>query len=115
VSVRVHSAVVAECERCGERSRPIDPDAVDGWQARHDDRHAREDRAAHWARHGHKVRAVTEWRDCDDSSGYAKCSCGWRSRSAKACAAPDFADSHLKDVEAGRPSWDRYGNARPNA
>lgn len=100
MSFTVHSAVVTECERCRERSKPLDPSRVGEWQERHAKVHEREDRKDRCEAIGHKITLVAEWMDCDDSSGHAKCSCGWRSRSAKACWSASFADGHLEQVEA---------------
>lgn len=99
-SARTVAAVVVVCDRCGKRSKPLDPERVNEWDARHRLVHDDEDRKARMEAAGHVVCCVVEWMDCDDSSGHAACSCGWRSRSAKACWAQDYARQHHIDVEA---------------
>jgi hypothetical protein len=90
--VKIASAVYVICERCGAQSKAMTPEAAEKWSEQHDSFHVREER--------HRITLVTEWMDPDDSSGHAKCLCGWRSRSAKVCWTSDFADAHLEDVEA---------------
>ena len=53
---------------------------------------------ANLAGQGHKITLVTEYIDMDDSSGHAKCSCGWKSRSIRNCWTRDEADKHLQEV-----------------
>jgi hypothetical protein len=97
-AVKIVQAVVAECERCGTRSRPIDPKEVTEWTKAHMVKHSQEDLIAYWAEHGHKIGEVVEWMDQDDSSGYGTCSCGWRSRAAKTCWSHHAAVNHLREL-----------------
>jgi hypothetical protein len=100
MTVVISSAVIAECEQCGERSNPMDPGTVTEWQKCHEDRHSREARRERMVEHGHTANWVMEYMDCDDSSAHAFCSCGWKSRSAKHCWMLDFINTHLREVEA---------------
>ena len=88
------------CDRCGERSKPLDPERVSEWESRHQGVHDAEDRKVRMEAAGHTVKVVVEWRDMDDGREHAACSCGWRSRSAKNGWGQDFARQHHIDVEA---------------
>lgn len=97
----IHQTVIAECERCGQQSQPMLEVKVEKWLQSHAAKvHEPEDLAALMAEHGHVVKGVVEWYDQDDSSGYATCSCGFKSQSAKACWIDHHADLHLREMKA---------------
>lgn len=98
--VTTEAAVVATCGRCGERSKPMSQEGVEGWARIHEKRHAKGDRRTHMADHGHTTDGHVDWFDNDDSSGYGHCSCGWKSRNVKTCNIDDMIDEHLREVEA---------------
>lgn len=97
----IHQTVIAECERCGQQSSPMLESDAQAWLAKHEAQiHEPEDLAALMAQHGHVIKGVVEWYDQDDSSGYATCSCGFKSRSSKACWIDDHGDRHLREMKA---------------
>ena len=93
----IEQAVIAVCDRCDARSMPMDPTAVPEFQRRHDAQHARDDRRERMAGAGHKIGQHMHFVDNDDSSGYAFCSCGWRSRDVR--LPEGMGDDHLAEVE----------------
>lgn len=100
MTIRTTPAVVVTCDRCGWQSEPANDARAAQLAARHEDDHAMKDLRAKWAQRGHEVTEVAEWIDMDDSSGHARCSCGWRSRSGKVNWMGVFADRHIAELEA---------------
>lgn len=97
----IHQTVIVECERCHQQSKPLLEVEAERWLERHETKvHEPEDLAALMAAHGHVIKGVVEWYDQDDSSGYAACSCGFKSRSAKACWIDEYGDRHLREMKA---------------
>lgn len=92
-------AVIVICDRCSQRSHPLDPDEVHTWHERHVQVHEKEDRRERLAEEGHIIEFRDQWQECDDSGGRAYCACGWVSREVKLCNLADLADTHLKAVE----------------
>lgn len=94
----IESSVVLICDRCSHRMGPIDSARVSEFKERHSKWHEDEDLFERGKTEGHEVKLVTEWIDMDDSSGHAKCSCGFRSRSAKLDWNRDYGLAHLREV-----------------
>lgn len=97
--VKIIQAVIAECERCHERSRPLDPQQVEGWTKNHMAVHEMDDLVVEMEAKGHKIGENVDWFDQDDSSGNAYCSCGWRGRSGKAVGLRGKGIQHLLEVK----------------
>lgn len=52
---------------------------------------------------GHVVDERVLWFDMSDSSGYCRCSCGWRTREVKVCWLSEMASDHRRgEVAANR-------------
>lgn len=94
------SAVVEVCERCGDRSRPLDPADAESYRVRHAAQHEGQDRYDRMKEQGHAVKYMTTVWEPDDMQGYVQCECGWRSREAKTCWLNDYVDEHLIEVES---------------
>lgn len=100
VTVSTVHAVIAICDRCEERSSPMDPNDVPTWLFRHSTAHEKEDRRERMAEQGHRIETFDFEASCDDTTCRARCSCGeWESRTVKACNVGDLADDHLKTAE----------------
>lgn len=99
VTVSTVAAVIVICDRCKQRSHPMDPNGAPAWRERHAVTHEKEDRRERMAEQGHAIENRDTWQDCDDSGGRAVCTCGWESQTAKICNLADLADDHLKTVE----------------
>lgn len=100
VTITTEAAVTATCSRCGQTSRPMKKEEVESFRKVHEELHDKQDRRKRWADQGHATNGHVNWVDCDDSSGYAYCSCGWKSKNVKTCWINDMIDEHLREVEA---------------
>lgn len=103
VTTTAEPAVIATCDRCGERSSPMDPVRVEAWAKTHEMRHDREDRRARMEDHGHVMKPNITLYDCDAIEGTVSCSCGgWQSSQMKSCWFVERFDDHLREIEAAQ-------------
>lgn len=92
--------MIATCNTCGERSRPMDPKDVETWASTHNKRHDREERRDRMKDQGHVMEYNITVAECDSEEGTVSCSCGWQGGHMKSCWFAERFDDHLREVES---------------
>lgn len=96
--ITLSEAVVAECDDCHERSRPLSRQDAEAFDLSHQRRHYFEDQKRRLAGLGHKITDYG-WVGCDDSEVWAVCECSWKSKHTNIAWIRHEIERHFDTIE----------------